>query len=107
MSKLYEREIKEFFEVAKIKMAGTSKDPKGKFGKRYDSHVKLNITMLFFHHVVHSKGMNFVAFLDCFILFLYYVLTHLQTFLHHVWYQKHYQSLFRTGLTALQPWQPS
>uniref|UniRef100_A0AAX7SRW9 Exocyst complex component 1 n=1 Tax=Astatotilapia calliptera TaxID=8154 RepID=A0AAX7SRW9_ASTCA len=31
MSKLYEREIKEFFEVAKIKMAGTSKDPKGKF----------------------------------------------------------------------------
>uniref|UniRef100_A0A3P8Q0V6 Exocyst complex component 1 n=1 Tax=Astatotilapia calliptera TaxID=8154 RepID=A0A3P8Q0V6_ASTCA len=33
MSKLYEREIKEFFEVAKIKMAGTSKDPKGKFGK--------------------------------------------------------------------------
>uniref|UniRef100_A0A3P9CZ19 Exocyst complex component 1 n=2 Tax=Haplochromini TaxID=319058 RepID=A0A3P9CZ19_9CICH len=32
MSKLYEREIKEFFEVAKIKMAGTSKDPKGKFG---------------------------------------------------------------------------
>uniref|UniRef100_A0A3Q0SYW5 Exocyst complex component 1 n=1 Tax=Amphilophus citrinellus TaxID=61819 RepID=A0A3Q0SYW5_AMPCI len=32
MSRLYEREIKEFFEVAKIKMAGTSKDPKGKFG---------------------------------------------------------------------------
>lgn len=43
MSKLYEREIKEFFEVAKIKMAGTSKDPKGKFGKHYDSHVKLNM----------------------------------------------------------------
>lgn len=44
--------------------------------------------------------MNFVAFLDCFILFLYYVLTPLQTFLHHAWYQKHYQNLFRTGLSS-------
>lgn len=34
MSRLYEREIKDFFEVAKIKMAGTSKEAKGKFGKR-------------------------------------------------------------------------
>ena len=33
MTRLYEREIKDFFEVAKIKMAGTSKDAKGKFGK--------------------------------------------------------------------------
>uniref|UniRef100_A0A669DHK7 Exocyst complex component 1 n=1 Tax=Oreochromis niloticus TaxID=8128 RepID=A0A669DHK7_ORENI len=49
MSKLYEREIKEFFEVAKIKMAGTSKDPKGKFGKRYDSHVKLNMNYACLH----------------------------------------------------------
>uniref|UniRef100_H3DJV5 Exocyst complex component 1 n=1 Tax=Tetraodon nigroviridis TaxID=99883 RepID=H3DJV5_TETNG len=30
MSRLYEREIREFFEVAKIKMAGTSKEAKGK-----------------------------------------------------------------------------
>ncbi len=29
MTRLYEREIKDFFEVAKIKMAGTSKDGKG------------------------------------------------------------------------------
>lgn len=33
MSRLYEREIKDFFEVAKIKMAGTSKEAKNKFGK--------------------------------------------------------------------------
>ncbi|KAG8003455.1 Exocyst complex component 1 [Nibea albiflora] len=32
MSRLYEREVKEFFEVAKIKMAGTTKEAKGKFG---------------------------------------------------------------------------
>ncbi|XP_067272944.1 exocyst complex component 1 isoform X8 [Pseudorasbora parva] len=32
MTRLYEREIKDFFEIAKIKMAGTSKDGKGKFG---------------------------------------------------------------------------
>uniref|UniRef100_A0A3B3Z126 Exocyst complex component 1 n=1 Tax=Poecilia mexicana TaxID=48701 RepID=A0A3B3Z126_9TELE len=32
MNRLYEREIKDFFEVAKIKMAGTSKEAKGKFG---------------------------------------------------------------------------
>uniref|UniRef100_A0A672HC98 Exocyst complex component 1 n=1 Tax=Salarias fasciatus TaxID=181472 RepID=A0A672HC98_SALFA len=32
MSRLYDREIKDFFEVAKIKMAGTSKEAKGKFG---------------------------------------------------------------------------
>ncbi|XP_056271155.1 exocyst complex component 1 isoform X3 [Pseudoliparis swirei] len=32
MSRLYEREIKDFFEVAKIKMAGASKEAKGKFG---------------------------------------------------------------------------
>ncbi|KAM9797742.1 exocyst complex component 1 isoform 2-T2 [Syngnathus typhle] len=31
MSRLYEREIKDFFEIAKIKMAGTSKEAKGKF----------------------------------------------------------------------------
>ncbi|CAL8346761.1 exocyst complex component 1 isoform X2 [Gadus morhua] len=31
MTRLYEREIKDFFEVAKIKMAGTSKEAKGKF----------------------------------------------------------------------------
>lgn len=38
MSRLYEREIKDFFEVAKIKMAGTTKEAKGKFGKSCDSH---------------------------------------------------------------------
>ncbi|KAM6963456.1 exocyst complex component 1 isoform 4-T4 [Aplochiton taeniatus] len=32
MTRLYEREIKDFFEVAKIKMTGTSKEAKGKFG---------------------------------------------------------------------------
>ncbi|XP_057697896.1 exocyst complex component 1 isoform X4 [Corythoichthys intestinalis] len=32
MSRLYEREIKDFFEIAKIKMAGTSKEAKAKFG---------------------------------------------------------------------------
>uniref|UniRef100_A0A3P8UV16 Exocyst complex component 1 n=2 Tax=Cynoglossus semilaevis TaxID=244447 RepID=A0A3P8UV16_CYNSE len=32
MSRLYEREIKDFFEVAKTKMAGTTKEAKGKFG---------------------------------------------------------------------------
>lgn len=37
MSRLYEREIKDFFEVAKIKMAGTTKEAKGKFGKSCDS----------------------------------------------------------------------
>lgn len=37
MSRLYEREIKDFFEVAKIKMAGTTKEAKGKFGKNCDS----------------------------------------------------------------------
>uniref|UniRef100_A0A3Q2CU33 Exocyst complex component 1 n=1 Tax=Cyprinodon variegatus TaxID=28743 RepID=A0A3Q2CU33_CYPVA len=31
MNRLYEREIKDFFEIAKIKMAGTSKEAKGKF----------------------------------------------------------------------------
>ncbi|XP_077463970.1 exocyst complex component 1 isoform X2 [Stigmatopora argus] len=31
MSRLYEREIRDFFEIAKIKMAGTSKEAKGKF----------------------------------------------------------------------------
>ncbi|TSN30197.1 Exocyst complex component 1 [Bagarius yarrelli] len=31
MTRLYEREIKDFFEVAKIKMAGTTKEGKGKF----------------------------------------------------------------------------
>ncbi|KAM6963453.1 exocyst complex component 1 isoform 1-T1 [Aplochiton taeniatus] len=31
MTRLYEREIKDFFEVAKIKMTGTSKEAKGKF----------------------------------------------------------------------------
>lgn len=32
LSRLYEREIKDFFEVAKIKMTGTTKESK-KFGK--------------------------------------------------------------------------
>ncbi|KAM3876569.1 exocyst complex component 1 [Diretmus argenteus] len=31
MTRLYEREIKDFFEVAKIKMTGTTKEAKGKF----------------------------------------------------------------------------
>ncbi|XP_030628360.1 exocyst complex component 1 isoform X1 [Chanos chanos] len=31
MARLYEREIKDFFEMAKIKMAGTTKEGKGKF----------------------------------------------------------------------------
>uniref|UniRef100_A0AAY4DEP5 Exocyst complex component 1 n=1 Tax=Denticeps clupeoides TaxID=299321 RepID=A0AAY4DEP5_9TELE len=32
MTRLYDREIKDFFEVAKIKMAGTTKEGKNKFG---------------------------------------------------------------------------
>uniref|UniRef100_A0A4W6CGF7 Exocyst complex component 1 n=1 Tax=Lates calcarifer TaxID=8187 RepID=A0A4W6CGF7_LATCA len=42
MSRLYEREIKDFFEVAKIKMAGTTKEAKGKFGKSCDSETCLH-----------------------------------------------------------------
>uniref|UniRef100_A0A673XS58 Exocyst complex component 1 n=1 Tax=Salmo trutta TaxID=8032 RepID=A0A673XS58_SALTR len=39
MTRLYEREIKDFFEVAKIKMAGTAKEGKGnKFGKTLSLH---------------------------------------------------------------------
>uniref|UniRef100_A0A8C7L5I7 Exocyst complex component 1 n=1 Tax=Oncorhynchus kisutch TaxID=8019 RepID=A0A8C7L5I7_ONCKI len=39
MTRLYEREIKDFFEVAKIKMAGTAKEGKGnKFGKNLSLH---------------------------------------------------------------------
>lgn len=38
LSRLYEREIKDFFEVAKIKMTGTTKESK-KFGKlRHSVH---------------------------------------------------------------------
>uniref|UniRef100_A0AAZ3Q6P1 Exocyst complex component 1 n=1 Tax=Oncorhynchus tshawytscha TaxID=74940 RepID=A0AAZ3Q6P1_ONCTS len=45
MTRLYEREIKDFFEVAKIKMAGTAKEGKGnKFGKTL-------IFSLWFEHV--------------------------------------------------------
>ena len=42
MSRLYEREIKDFFEVAKIKMAGTTKEAKGKFGKNCNSDFLLH-----------------------------------------------------------------
>uniref|UniRef100_A0A8D3AUL7 Exocyst complex component 1 n=1 Tax=Scophthalmus maximus TaxID=52904 RepID=A0A8D3AUL7_SCOMX len=42
MSRLYEREIKDFFEVAKIKMAGTTKEAKGKFGKSPTSETRLS-----------------------------------------------------------------
>lgn len=48
MSRLYEREIKDFFEVAKIKMAGTSKEAKGKFGKSYNSQGARSVDMVFF-----------------------------------------------------------
>uniref|UniRef100_A0A668ARG9 Exocyst complex component 1 n=1 Tax=Myripristis murdjan TaxID=586833 RepID=A0A668ARG9_9TELE len=41
MTRLYEREIKDFFEVAKIKMAGTTKEAKGKFGKIYKTQATL------------------------------------------------------------------
>lgn len=37
MSRLYEREIKDFFEVAKTKMTGTTKEAKAKFGKTFES----------------------------------------------------------------------
>lgn len=45
MSRLYEREIKELFEVAKIKMAGTTKEAKGKFGKSRDPRAGLSSDM--------------------------------------------------------------
>lgn len=49
MSRLYEREIKDFFEVAKIKMAGASKEAKGKFGKTptFDPRPRSAYTSLF------------------------------------------------------------
>uniref|UniRef100_A0A8C1L7M4 Exocyst complex component 1 n=1 Tax=Cyprinus carpio TaxID=7962 RepID=A0A8C1L7M4_CYPCA len=48
MTRLYEREIKDFFEVAKIKMAGTSKDGKGKFATlpRKESALKQEVESL-------------------------------------------------------------
>ncbi|CAL9695741.1 unnamed protein product [Knipowitschia caucasica] len=48
MSRLYEREIKDFFEVAKMKMAGTSKEAKGKFATlpRKESALKMETESL-------------------------------------------------------------
>uniref|UniRef100_A0A8C7L0T3 Exocyst complex component 1 n=1 Tax=Oncorhynchus kisutch TaxID=8019 RepID=A0A8C7L0T3_ONCKI len=46
MTRLYEREIKDFFEVAKIKMAGTAKEGKGnKFGKNLSVFLNVGSTL--------------------------------------------------------------
>lgn len=45
LSRLYEREIKDFFEVAKIKMTGTTREGK-KFGKLPEgAYLALNLTI--------------------------------------------------------------
>lgn len=45
LSRLYEREIKDFFEVAKIKMTGTTREGK-KFGKLPEgTYLALNFTI--------------------------------------------------------------
>lgn len=45
LSRLYEREIKDFFEVAKIKMTGTTREGK-KFGKLPEgTYISLNLTI--------------------------------------------------------------
>lgn len=52
LSRLYEREIKDFFEVAKIKMTGTTREGK-KFGKLPEgTHLALNLTII--KHIKHS-----------------------------------------------------
>lgn len=67
MTRLYEREIKDFFEVAKIKMAGTSKDGKGKFGKT-------SIKTFFFLHLFIRKLTLGKGFLSMLFLQSLYVL---------------------------------
>uniref|UniRef100_A0AAZ3SSS8 Exocyst complex component 1 n=1 Tax=Oncorhynchus tshawytscha TaxID=74940 RepID=A0AAZ3SSS8_ONCTS len=55
MTRLYEREIKDFFEVAKIKMAGTTKEGKGnKFGKTL-AHLK-TMSMYILYGLHGSSG---------------------------------------------------
>lgn len=61
MTRLYEREIKDFFEVAKIKMAGTSKDGKGKFGK---TSIKLSFLNVFIRKLTLGKGFLSMLFLQ-------------------------------------------
>lgn len=50
LSRLYEREIKDFFEVAKIKMTGTTKESK-KFGKprHFSSLISILLKMVLFY----------------------------------------------------------
>lgn len=55
LSRLYEREIKDFFEVAKIKMTGTTKESK-KFGKPRHFVFSILLKMVLFMTV------NFKAF---------------------------------------------
>ncbi|XP_061744797.1 exocyst complex component 1 isoform X5 [Nerophis ophidion] len=57
MSRLYEREIKDFFEIAKIKMAGTSKEAKGKFATlpRKESALKQE-TEIHLHSGLHGSS---------------------------------------------------
>lgn len=71
MSRLYEREIKDFFEVAKIKMAGTTKEAKGKFGKSCDRLVGApapNVTRHRYCYRYHvCSGFFFLN--QCYVLF--------------------------------------
>uniref|UniRef100_A0A8C3MKT7 Exocyst complex component 1 n=1 Tax=Geospiza parvula TaxID=87175 RepID=A0A8C3MKT7_GEOPR len=56
LSRLYEREIKDFFEVAKIKMTGTTREGK-KFGKLPEgTYLALNLTCLYFTGLHGSSG---------------------------------------------------
>ncbi len=67
MTRLYEREIKDFFEVAKIKMAGTSKDGKGKFGK-----TSIKTFFIFFYLFIRKPplGKGFLSMLSLYVLCL-------------------------------------
>lgn len=65
LSRLYEREIKDFFEVAKIKMTGTTKEGK-KFGKLLGGIYVFLIFLLFTSKIliVTSWG-NFIMVYNC------------------------------------------
>lgn len=60
MTRLYEREIKDFFEVAKIKMAGTTKEGKGKFGKIH-SILSVLFVMQILRHPVCARRLSCVC----------------------------------------------
>lgn len=95
MSRLYEREIKDFFEVAKIKMAGTSKEAKNKFGKTccppgciavnvmwcMKSKISVIFKLILLFQFAFSATLllaeyiwqNFFGFLKCFCLVLFFI----------------------------------